>query len=177
MDGTGDAELLERSGNGDELAFQALFDRHAAAVMRYAWALAATREDAQDLVQETFLTAWRRAGAIRLVGASALPWLLTTCLNHSRNLKRRRARHDALPLPDEFRGDVRKAEAEDLAKERLRWVLDAIDGLSEPDRTLCRLCLIEGRSYKEAAATLGTTSGAVAKRIQRVRTILRNEVV
>ncbi|MGR0221711.1 RNA polymerase sigma factor [Agromyces sp. ZXT2-6] len=61
-----DADLLGRLADGDQGALAVLFDRHAAAVTRYAWALASSRMDVEEIVQDTFVTAWRRAGEITI---------------------------------------------------------------------------------------------------------------
>src|SRR3954452_1188421 len=73
---------------GDEQAFGTLYDRYSPAVARFAWSLSPGMDEAAEIVQETFLTAWRKSSKIRLVGESALPWLLTTCRNHARNQAR-----------------------------------------------------------------------------------------
>jgi RNA polymerase sigma factor (sigma-70 family) len=110
-----DADLLKRIVEGGSEGLAALYDRHSAAVTRYAWALAADRHDAEELLQDTFVTLWRNAHRIRLVEASALPWLLVTCRNHARNLSRKRSLQQALPLPE----DLASAD-ESEARQQLR---------------------------------------------------------
>jgi RNA polymerase sigma factor (sigma-70 family) len=165
---THDARLIELIADGDNAALTALFDRHAPAVTRYAWALATTRADAEELVQDTFVTVWRNAGRI-VVETSALPWLLVTCKNHGRNL----ARDHAASLPD----DLVAPTDDEEAKHQLRWVLAEIDRLEPIDQRICQLCLVEGRPYKDVAAMLGTTVGAVKQRVSRARTRLRKAVL
>lgn len=164
-----DGALLERLAQGDAEALRVVFDRHAAAVTRYAWALAAERMDVEKLVQDTFITAWRRGASIP--ETSLLPWLLVTCRNHALNLQRRRAKHHSAELREH-------ASQPDVveAREQLRWVLAEIEQLPEVDRRVCELCLIEGRSYAEAAEELGLSVGAVKQRVLRARTRLRKVV-
>jgi RNA polymerase sigma factor (sigma-70 family) len=164
-----DHELMGRVREGDPRAFGELFDRHSAAIYRYAWGFARQDADAQELLQDTFVTAWDRRRSIRLVGESVLPWLLVTCRNHARNLQRRNSYRSALPLRE-----ADAAHHDDPSE--LRWVRDAIDSLDEADRRVCELCLIEGHSYREAARITGSTEGAVAKRLQRARSKLRKAV-
>ena len=71
-DDESDAGLLARLSGGDRQALAALFDRHAGAVTRYAWALAPNRMDVEEIVQDTFLTAWRKSADIRLPDVSGL---------------------------------------------------------------------------------------------------------
>jgi DNA-directed RNA polymerase specialized sigma24 family protein len=138
-EGTGtDAELLQRLASGDQRALSVAFDRHAAAVTRYAWAIAPSRMDVEEIVQDTFVTAWRRAGEITIADTSLLPWLLVTCRHLAFNQNRRQARNRADALPDEHTTDLAglggaRSDA-DAAREELRWVLDEIERLPGPQR-------------------------------------------
>src|SRR4051794_16649725 len=67
-----DVELIARSIARDPRAFGDLFDRHSTAVFRFAYSLTHNTTEAQELVQETFVTAWKRLADIRLVGDSVL---------------------------------------------------------------------------------------------------------
>ena len=173
--GVSDRVLLHRSATGDRRAFGALFDRHSRALTRYAWALVSDRMDVQDIVQDTFLTAWNKASSVTIAESSVLPWLLVTCRNHALNLRRKKANHRTESLPDGL-ADVAMNEDHALAAQRLRWVLTEIEALDGLDRRICELCLIEGRSYAEAAVIVGASVGAVGKRLERARTRIRTAV-
>jgi len=171
-----DAALVIAVGRGDAEAYTALLDRHSRAVFRYAWGLADERSDVDDIVQETFLVAWRRRRDIGVVGASALPWLLTTTryVAMNTNRQRRSTRTDEV---DEHSGASEawyRQVARDEAVHQLRWVRAEIAALDSPDRELCELCLLQGRSYDEAASMLGLTTTNARKRIQRSRARLRS---
>jgi RNA polymerase sigma factor (sigma-70 family) len=163
-----DATLLKLVNSGNNAALSEIFDRHAPAVTRYAWSLASSRFDAEELVQDTFVTLWSSAQRVR-INASALPWLLLTCRNHARNLTRKRARENAAAIRDD---DVVPVGSDD-AREQLRWVMDEISRLDPADQRVCELCLIEGRPYREVAELLGTSVGAIKQRVSRMRTRLR----
>ncbi|MEF2976529.1 RNA polymerase sigma factor [Subtercola sp. YIM 133946] len=167
-----DAELLALSAGGDAEALRAILRRHAPAVTRYAWALVANATDVEEVVQDTFVTCWRKAATIVLADRSLLPWLLVTCRNTALNLNRSRLRHAAGPLPDE----IAAPESDDESRDRLRWVMAEMEALSPLDRRICELCLIEGRSYAEAAQATGISVGAVRQRVARSRTRLRKAV-
>lgn len=166
-DDTFDIDLLIALRDGDGQGFATLYRRHAATVLRYAWALAETPQQAEELTQETFITLWRKAARASVYDDSLLPWLLTACKNHARNLRRAESRHRHLPL-----------EAAELApaQDDLQWIVDDLDILSPNDRRLCELCLIEGYSYQEAARQLEITPAAAGKRLERARARLRREV-
>jgi RNA polymerase sigma-70 factor (ECF subfamily) len=174
-----DADLLERVARGDQRALSIVFDRHAAAVTRYAWAIASSRMDVEEIVQDTFVTAWRKAADITIAERSLLPWLLVTCKNLGRNAARKAARHEAEEL-DEARAAgvdaVRDHRDTESSRDDLRWVLDEIECLEPTDRRVCELCLIDGLPYAEAAQQLGLSIGAVKQRVSRSRNRLRKAV-
>lgn len=172
---TTDSELIKRSVRRDGDAFAMLFDRHSTAVYRYAYGLSRNPDDADDLVQDTFMTAWRRLAEIRLVGESLLPWLIVVCRNHASNLRRRNAVRAAVPL-DDADGAVDDGTLARLQHaEQLKWVVQAVNDLGDTDRRIVELCLYEGRDYHEAAALLGLSVGALTKRIHRARSRLREQ--
>ncbi|WP_175472079.1 MULTISPECIES: RNA polymerase sigma factor [unclassified Curtobacterium] len=170
-----DGELIAAIARGDAAAYTTLLDRHSRAVFRYAWGLADERSDVDDIVQETFLVAWRRRKDVRIVGSSALPWLLTSARYVAMNTNRRR-RAVGFDEVDETTGASEawyRQVAHAEAVQQLRWVRDEIAALDSPDRELCELCLLQDRSYDEAAAVLGLSTSNARKRIQRTRARLR----
>lgn len=181
MDESGgtDADLLERLAVGDQRALSVVFDRHARAVTRYAWAIAASRMDVEEIVQDTFVTMWRKSSEITIAEASLLPWLLVTCRNLGRNAARKAARHQADELDETStnRADaLRDYHEAESARDDLRWVLDEIERLEPIDRRICELCLVEGAPYAEAAKQLGLSVGAVKQRVSRSRNRLKKAV-
>lgn len=164
-----DIYLVERMHDSDRVAFETLFERHAGSVLRYAWALVADVHEAEDLVQETFITCWSKRRTVIVLDESLLPWLLTVCKNHARNLWRKKARQQRL---------LSKAAVEKMTSsaDDLLWVREALDELSVDDRRIIELCLIQGFSYKEAAIQLEVTEATVGKRLQRARTRMREAV-
>lgn len=171
-----DIELIKRSLRRDQSAFAELFDRHGRAVFRYAYGLTHDIGDADDLVQETFITAWRKLAEIRLVGDSLLPWLIVTCRNNASNLRRSKAIRAHAPLEEADGSPVEDHTLERMQHvEELTWVFRAVNELSDTDRRIVELCLYEGRDYHEAAALLGLSVGVLTKRIHRTRTRLREQ--
>jgi len=170
-----DVELIARSIARDARAFGDLFDRHSTAVYRFAYSLTHDTTEAQELVQETFVTAWKKLADIRLVGDSMLPWLIVTTRLHAQNLQRRNFRSHTLPLEEHILNHRAGAlEADNLAhREELEWVFAAVEKLGEIDRRVVQLCLYEGRTYKEAALELGLSLTGITKRVERTRQKLR----
>jgi RNA polymerase sigma factor (sigma-70 family) len=166
--GTSDRQLLASLRSGSSSDFRELYRRHASAVLRYAWRLADDSSDAEDLVQEVFATAWAKRRTITIVGDSLLPWLLVTCRNHGANLVRKKSRTRTVPIADD---ETTSATSDD---DDLRWIRHEIDSMSPIDQRVCRLCLVEGVPYREAAEQLGVTANGVAKRVERIRKHLRS---
>lgn len=163
-----DAELLALSRRGDRGAFSALFARHAKPVYLYAWSVTRDDHDAEDITQEVFVVAWRKLATLRIVEASALPWLLVTCRNLARNALR--ARKDAVSFDESVLPTDRTRQER---VEEVSWVMDAIQKLGGVDQRIVHLCLVEGYSYAEAADHLGLSTSAVAKRVERLRARVR----
>ncbi len=164
-----DVDVLEACWRGDVQGFAAIYDRHAPAVMRYAWARLGDRSEAEEILQETFLTAWAKRRQATIVDLSLLPWILAIAGNHIRNQLRRRARTSTLTLHD-------LPEPAAPQRDGLVAIEQAMATLSELDRRVCELCLIDGYSYKQAAERVELTEVAVSKRLQRARAHLRNEL-
>jgi RNA polymerase sigma-70 factor (ECF subfamily) len=134
-------------------------------VARHAHRLVDDRDDAEDVVAVTFLEAWRRRSAVRLVSDSTLPWLLVTAGHAASNLRRSRRRYRALldKLPP-------ASSAPDPATllERATVTLP-LDQLGEKDRSVIALVVIEGLTEQEAATALGVPTGTVKSRLSRAR--------
>ncbi len=163
-----DAELLRLTATGDDGAFATFVDRHQAGIWRRAMALTGQGADAEDLMQETFLAAWRGAGSFR--GGSARAWLLTIAAHAWQRVARR-----AVPLADS--DDAESVEALALRAgwgredddERAATVQEAFARLAADDRRLLVLRDIEEMSGEDVAALLGLSLAAMKSRLHRAR--------
>lgn len=151
-----DEALTRRLATGDRTALADAFDRFAPTLTRCAWAQTDSRQDVEEVVQDTFLTLWQRAAGIHLATSALLPWLLAVCREHV--------------------GVAAHPDA-DEARERLRWIRDDIAALAPTDRRLCELIVLEGHSYAEAAQILGLSVGVGAQRVSRSRARLKKTVM
>lgn len=164
-----DVALAAAVRAGEVAAFDALYRRHAPVVMRFAWARLDDRTLAEDVLQDTFLVAWRKHRDVPEVESSLLPWLLAIAGHHARNASRKSIRRATDEL-DENRPDAASQAVEIVA------IANALDALSPTERRVCELCLIDGYSYRDAAARLDVTEGAIRKRLQRARRSLRESL-
>jgi RNA polymerase sigma-70 factor (ECF subfamily) len=162
-----DAELF-RAGNAD--AFAEIYDRYVRQV--FGWSRARVGEHAADLTAEVFARAWLSRSRFRARhDAPALPWLLGIAQNVLRDSLRKRRIEDAarrrLGLPPTV-GPDRELEA---VVERLSLpeaARDAVSALSEQDRELLRLRVVEERPYREVAARMRCTPQAARLRVSRL---------
>lgn len=171
----GDRLLLNDAAAGGMESFGTLYDRHVAAVYRFACSHGLGTPDAKDVTQEVFVVAFEKARSIQLAdGGSLLPWLLVTCRNmclaHRRSAARTRAVESFEETADAAADPGVVMEGRELA-ESLRT---ALGELGTVDRRIVELCLEEGRSYAEAAEELGVSHGAVRNRLSRTRDRLRS---
>jgi RNA polymerase sigma factor (sigma-70 family) len=160
--------------------FATLFDRHVRAVYNHCFRLCGTWADADDVTQQTFLTAWRRRDDVRLSNESALPWLLTVATFAARSHHRSSRRWLAAtrrepPSPASF--SVDDSLADDVAgrvddERRMRVVRRAVNRLPRGQREALALCVWAGVSYRDAAEQLGITEASVRSRVSRARATL-----
>jgi RNA polymerase sigma factor (sigma-70 family) len=158
-------------------SFRALFDRSYGPLMTYAVRRAASRADAEEVVAEALLVAWRRRADMPS-DSHALPWLYGVARRVLANQRRgqgRRQRFERLlsPLRSAAKDPSDLAEADDEA----RAVLAAVARLAEADREVLCLKVWEGLSHAEIAASLGCTENAAAIRLHRARQRLRDELL
>lgn len=162
-----DVDLLIAFRRGDQVAFTDFYRRYAVTALRYAWSVLGDRVLAEEATQETFLTAWEKRRACRIVDESLLPWLLTICLNKCRNIQRASRKHHAQTIDS-----IAETAARDPRGD-LSALSEALNSLSELDRRVCLLCLVDGYSYAEAARLVDSSETAIGKRLQRARARLQ----
>ncbi len=175
-----DVALLLRLKSGDAGALEALYARFARPLFRFLLRMTGDRrEAAEDLLQETFLRAWRAAPTYE-PAAAASTWLFTIARNAALNaLARERGRPaSAEALAREAGTDVRPEEALE-AEERAAAVRRAVDALPPGERDVVRLAVFERRRYADVARALGIPEGTVKSRMagamERLRGILGRE--
>lgn len=172
-----DATLVARAAGGSEFAFRALYRAYARPVYWIAHRLLENASDAEDVTQETFVLAWQKIPRLQLQGASLLPWLATICRLQSANRlrARRRDRSRSAELDDRI-PDTVDVEKQVIDSVTVAAILREVDGLSDLDREIFRLCAAEGYAYQAAAEALGVAHGVVRNRLSRIRTRVRGAV-
>jgi RNA polymerase sigma-70 factor (ECF subfamily) len=168
---------LERAQQGDPEAFRMLVDAHSRPLFRLAYRMTANEQDAEDIVQETFLRAYR---AIERFDPQARvsTWLYAIASNCAVDTLRRRKhrRTDALDRPDarEAAGPEPGPERQAVGRE-LRARIDVELGrLPAKERVAFALRHFEDLPIREIACVMGTTEGAVKNNIFRAVHKLRD---
>jgi RNA polymerase sigma-70 factor (ECF subfamily) len=170
-----DADLIRESLVRPE-AFAALYDRHAAALHRFA-ARRLGRQAADDIVADTFLTAFRLRERYQLDRPDARPWLYgiaVRLIGRRRRAEARMWRAVARSTPA-ARADHDLDRSDDrLAARAVQGPLaSAVAGLSSRDRDVLLLVAWAEFSYDEVAAALEIPVGTVRSRLNRARRQLR----
>ncbi|MFF7641841.1 sigma-70 family RNA polymerase sigma factor [Streptomyces canus] len=170
---TDDALLTVRAAEGDEDAFALLVQRHAPSLIRLATSLLGTAAEAEDAVQDAFLSAWRRLPEFQ--GRSAFgTWMYRIVTNRCLNVLR--ARRPVAPL--EAAGEVLAAEHTvspariTEGRDAVRELREALDLLSAEQRACWVLRELDGRSYEFVADAVGISQEAVRARVFRARRCL-----
>lgn len=165
---------IEKGALGLELArvqFSRLYREQGRAVLAYSLRRVEDREDAADVVAETFLIAWRRLAEVP-PGAAAKLWLYAVARRVIANLHRSERRRTRLGgrLAESLRAELATHPA---AGNEAAEVLRAMTELSDGDRELLLLVSWEGLSPSEAAKVLDISSLAARSRLHRARRRLR----
>jgi RNA polymerase sigma-70 factor (ECF subfamily) len=167
-----DDELVGAIAGGDDGALRELFSRHAP------WLAARLRAvlpaaDVEDVLQETFVAAWRGAAGYRLGGVGGWLWGIA---RRQAALWLRRRGHPELLLPALVAaGQGQPVDPTDAAVSRAA-LADAVEVLGpagSPQREMWRLLYVEDRPVAEVAELMGVPQGTVKSRAYQIRRLMR----
>ncbi len=150
---------------------------HLRAAYNFARWLVRNDQDAEDIVQESFMKAFAAADEFR--GNDTRVWLFTIVRNTTINLLRRRRSEravqwgDEIPEPADNREDP---ESQMISSSRRARIRAAIDALPADFREALVLREFEGLSYKEIASVINTPIGTVMSRLSRARALLMEDL-
>ena len=173
-------ELLDRARRGDEDAFAQLVEDNQRRLYNLALRMTGRPEDAEEVVQEAFLNAWR--GLDFFKGDSTFATWVYRLTSNAAIDHLRRARRAGEPLS--LSGDEEDAATElpdpdpgpqeELERtERAAALRRALDTLSPPHRQVLEMRALDGLSYEEIAQLLDLTPGTVKSRLARARLALK----
>jgi RNA polymerase sigma-70 factor (ECF subfamily) len=159
--------------------FEAQVLLHLDAAYRYARWLARSATDADDVLQEATLRAYRSFEELR--GADGKAWLLTIVRNCHLSAAKQRQRRNFVPLPQEHDEQASQLvagtpdpESAAIDRDERRMLRRLMAGLPAEQREVLALREIEDMDYREIAAVTGVPIGTVMSRLARARTALRS---
>jgi RNA polymerase sigma-70 factor (ECF subfamily) len=168
-----DAELLQKISRRDANAFAALYDRYATVLYNLCLAILKKPDEAEDVLQECFLTVWEKACAFNGMKGSAYTWLVTLTRRRAIDRLRSKSFQMRAQKPADFDFD---AIADDGANtpleltsfaERAEIVQKAFATLPVEQREVLRLAYFEGCSQSEIAGRLRVPLGTVKTRARQ----------
>ncbi len=173
-----DLILIERARAGDLDAFNDLVVLHQDQLFALVVRMVPDRDQASDVVQEAFFSAFRNLHGFR--GGSVKSWLNRICVNAAMDTQRLRKRRPVQPYPeleDESwqppTGDEADPERIAVQGERTRAINAALSGITDHQRVAIVLYDVQGYDYAEIAGMTGVSLGTVKSRIHRGRLALR----
>lgn len=185
-----DLALLHQAQTGEFSAFEVLVDRYQGRLLALAWRIVGQKQDAEDVVQRTFLSLMENLDSFR-EESSVATWILRIATNHALKVLRKRRGLPTVPLdvannPDDSYATMPHPDyiaqwRDDPAKlaqhaETRRLIDSAMAELDEKYRLVFVLRDIEGLTVKETADALGLSESNVKVRLLRARLQLRERL-
>jgi RNA polymerase sigma-70 factor (ECF subfamily) len=165
-----DSELLQLSSKGHEEAFLILFRRHEGSVFRFALHMSGSRETAEEVTQEVFLTLLSERKRYAEEQGALQAYLIGVARNKAR---RHRAEARVFGSESAVQASNSGEVLDDLSKgQELECLRTAILSLPPNYREVVVLCELEDMTYAQAAQQLGCAVGTVRSRLHRARSIL-----
>jgi RNA polymerase sigma-70 factor (ECF subfamily) len=165
------AAVRSRTADDDALVTE-LYRQYRVPLMAYVLRLTGgDRQQAEDVVQETMLRAWRQAGSLDLTEPSLMPWLATVARRIVIDDKRRKSARPA----ETGDGMLENAPAADATEDTLRKVLvaEALQSLTPAHRQVLSETILRDRTVNQAAEALGIPVGTVKSRVYYALKALR----
>src|SRR5829696_6322498 len=173
-----DEDLMQLVQRGQAPAFDLIYERHAQAAFSLAYRIAGTRNLAEDVVQEAFLSIWRAGGRYERARGSVRTWVLGIVHHRAIDALRRSAVHETRRASDEgiaerLEGGVR-TDVEAARHEEAETVRAAIEQLPADQSRVIELAYFGGFTHTEIAELLDAPVGTIKGRMRLVLMKLRS---
>jgi len=180
-----DRDLIERVSGGDHGAFSELYRRYSASAFGLANRILGDQPLAEEVLQEVFLSVWRRAGAFDPARGSVRSWLFAQIHHRSVDVVRReeaeRRRSRAIVEPEATEEDMEGVIEESWLSARREHVKTALTSLPPEQRRVIELAYYNGLTQSQVADAMGVPLGTVKSRtlaaMRRLRSTLAGQAV
>jgi RNA polymerase sigma-70 factor (ECF subfamily) len=168
------AAALVRVAGGDRAALQFVYRRTAAKLFGVCLRILPDKIEAEDVVQEVYVTVWRRAGTFDPDRGSPIAWLAAIARNRAIDrlrggTRRMRPLEDAVDIVDTAPSTLSAI----ITDETHRRLMECIDGLDARDASAIRETFLDGATYEKLANRLSIPLGTIKSRIRRSLVQLR----
>jgi len=171
-------QLLIQTGRNDRKAFAVLYKRTSSKLFGVCLRMLRDRSEADEVLQETYTTVWRRAASFDGAKAGAITWLVALARNKSID-RLRQHREEQLEDPfmlEAMDGDQDTPAAEAESSQEYRRLEKCLDGLEPQHRNSVREAFFTGATYNELAkrckVPLGTMKSWIRRSLMQLRTCL-----
>lgn len=170
------ADALVRTGKGDRSAFETVYKATSAKLFGVCLRIFPDRTEAEEALQEAYITIWNKAASFETGRASPISWLVTVTRNRAIDRLRSKGKAGLTPLDEasEIADPAPLAEAQMLAASDKRVLNGCIEDLNQRDAHFIRCAFIGGATYADLATREGEPLGTVKSRIRRALLKLRS---
>ena len=175
---------MVRLGQGEAEALEVIYDRHADVAFSLAYRMTGNRSQAEDVVQESFMSIWRSGARYDRTRGSVRTWVLGIVHNRAIDSLRRHLVHDKRRASDEGIEETlparERTEAEVVRRTEAEVVRAAMDELPHDQQRVVELAYFGGFSHSEIAemldAPIGTIKGRMRLALGKLRGLLESQV-
>ena len=172
-----EAGLIRRAKRGDVKAFSTLYSEIYVDLYKFALYMMKHRQDAEDAVSETVMTAWEKLGQLKKE-ESFRNWMFTILSNQCRKILKRRNREAPLELTDRGRTGICKETGDEPDHAGIQDVRAAFYTLDEEERMILVFSVFAGYQSEEIGRMMACSSGTVrskkSRALEKMRRILEN---
>lgn len=170
------ADALVRTGKGDRSAFETVYKATSAKLFGVCLRIFPDRTEAEEALQEAYLTIWNKAASFEVGRASPISWLVTVTRNRAIDRLRSKGKAGLTPLDEaaEIADPAPLADAQMLTASDNRVLNGCIEDLGQRDAHFIRCAFIGGATYSDLASSENEPLGTVKSRIRRALLKLRS---
>lgn len=157
-------KLMKRISKYDSRAFEELYDQASGAVFGLAMSILANKDDAEDVVQNTFISIYEKIQSYQAKG-KAMAWIFTITRNHAYMILREKTKHSHVDLDELYDVGEENTTENDMYKENITTVL--LENLNEEERQIVVMHAMSNMKHKDIAYVMGIPISTVLSKYRR----------